>query len=128
MFARLGLLLVLCAMLLSGRAWDAHLAVHEQLSSATAVHTHHSDHVHAVDPVASFEKAALGDAPADQRDPERGLTHSHGSMAGHGFALLSADHTEFAGLPSAKELHFPPRASLAAISRPNSLLRPPRTA
>jgi hypothetical protein len=127
-FARFGLLLVLCAMLLSGRAWDAHLAVHEELPSVTASHTHHSGHVHAVDPAAGFEKAARGDAPADQRDPERGLTHSHGSMAGHGFALLSADHAEFAGLPSAKELHFPPPASLAAVSRANSLLRPPRTA
>jgi hypothetical protein len=128
MFTRLGLLLLLCAMLVPGKAWDAHMVVHEPLPSATAIHSHHADHVHAVDPPASIEKAALGDAPAEQRDPDTGLTHSHGSMAGHGFALLSADHAEFAGLPSAKELHFPPPASLPAVSRPNSLLRPPRAA
>ena len=114
----LTLILLVSALVVPRAAWGAHLSGHENLSSVGAVHSHHDDHAH--EHSATDEGAAeLDDAPSD-------LTHDHKPAFAVGGdiplpeispvnAVIGAPSTE--GLA---ELH------LRVLSRPDSLLRPPR--
>jgi len=66
-FRILALVLLVSALVVPRAAWGAHLSGHDDLSSVTAVHSHHDDHAH--------EYAAQGE-DADEQDDEPGdLTH-----------------------------------------------------
>lgn len=116
-------LFVLCAALVVPRtAWGAHLSGHEGLSASNSAHSHHDDHLH--------EHAVGGEAQGDLADPEDsrdGLTHDHQSASGVMAAATLPDALSFpiAALGTADLTSAERRA--APLSRPESLLRPPRT-
>jgi hypothetical protein len=85
------------------------------------------NHLHDVD-LSDSTELVLRDAPGGEEDRERGVTHSHGSTAAHGSALMVAGYADLAAAPSAKELRFPKPLAREAVFRADSLLRPPRAA
>ena len=124
MFARFALLLLVCALVVPNAAWGAHLAGHEQMASTSAVHTHHSDHAHEhADGQTTADEHGTGDTGSDE-----GLTHDHGASLALATAMLAPDEAQLASWFAAVGLRFDLAFAATALSRPESLLRPPRAA
>lgn len=118
------LLLLACALIVPRAAWSSHLSGHEELSSATTVHTHHGDHAH------EHGDADNGESELTE-DPANGagdLTHEHGPSFALGSAVVLPDVASVSVWPRSVE----PRGELdlggGPLQSPDSLLRPPRTA
>lgn len=124
MFARFALLLLVCALVVPNAAWGGHLAGHDQISSASSVHTHHADHAHEQ----TSERATQDDNGFGTPAPEKGLTHDHTPSLSLATALLVPDDTQPAFPFVSSELRFARSFAADALSRPESLLRPPRAA
>jgi len=124
MLARFALVLLVCALVVPNAAWGAHLAGHEQLASTSAVHTHHGDHAHEhADAHATADGHGTGDTGSDE-----GLTHDHGASLALATAMLAPDDAQLASWFAAVDLRFDLAFAATALSRPESLLRPPRAA
>ena len=124
MFARFALLLLVCALVVPKAAWGAHLAGHEQMTSASAVHTHHADHAHEH----ADDSAAADEHGADGTSPDEGLTHDHSPSLSMATAMLTPDDPQLSSWFAPTDLRFARSFAAAALSRPESLLRPPRAA
>ena len=128
-------LILLCSLVVPRAAWGAHETGHEELSSASVVHTHHGSHIHEHSP-------AHADAHADARDfadvrenlaendggvsPE-GLTHEHGPSAPSTSALLPSG-IDLSTMKGADRQHIVANYGGVPLQHPESLLRPPRMA
>lgn len=124
MFRQILSLLIACALVVPTAAWGLHLVGHAQLASAESTHTHHSDHAHEADSQikASDEQGGEGSAPI------KGMTHDHGSSHSHVSAFLKPDESLTLSSLISDQLLFDRYSSADALSRPDTLLRPPRTA
>lgn len=118
MFARFALLLMVCALVVPKAAWGAHLAGHEQMASASAVHTHHADHAH----VHADEQSAADQQGTSDASPDKGLTHDHGPSLSLATAMLAPDDPQLSSWFAATDLRFDRSFAAAALSRPESLL------
>ena len=124
MFARFAFLLLVCALVVPKAAWGAHLAGHEQMASVSAVHTHHSDHAHEH----ADDSAAADEHGNDDTSPDEGLTHDHSPSLSLATAMLTPDDPQLSSWFAPTALRFNRSFAAAALSRPESLLRPPRAA
>lgn len=117
-------LILLCTLVVPRAAWSAHEAGHEELSSAIVVHTHHGDHVH------EREDADTGvdEAGEDAGDNAGGLTHEHSPSIALGAALILPDEIALSTIIPVRSSHDFARYGGVPLLRPESLLRPPRTA
>ena len=123
-FRQILFLLIACALVVPSAAWGAHLAGHAQLGSAEATHTHHSDHAHEAD----FETKAPDEQGSEGSAPIKGMTHDHGSSHSHSGAFLKPDESLTLSALISDKLLFDRDSSVHALSHPDTLLRPPRTA
>lgn len=125
MLRLLSLLLIVCALVGPRAAWGAHLAGHEELTSGTAVHTHHGDHAHEHAAPAPEHEAALDAEP----DEDGALTHDHGSADALVSAMLLPNvSANFPDVPTIAGVLFDRARNFGALKHPESLLRPPRLA
>lgn len=117
-FRILAFFMLVSALVVPRAAWGAHLSGHADLSSVNAVHSHHGDNAH--------EHEATGEDAGEQEDEPGDLTHDHApAFAVSGDIPLpeAAPINAMTGACFAEalsELH------LRMVSRPDSLLRPPR--
>jgi hypothetical protein len=120
---RLLFLALLCSLVLPRVAWSAHVAGHEVLATASAVHTHHGGHAHEH----AAESSAEYDPVSDAENESDGLTHEHEPAFALGTAVILPDAVS---LP-ARSISSEPEAVRESCGRnlkhPDSLLRPPRT-
>lgn len=122
MLARFAFLVLLCALVVPNAAWGAHVSGHERLSALASVHTHHDEHAHEQ----ADDTTADDQQDRDQEVPQKGLTHDHSpSHSLTGGMLVSAD-PESLPWQASGILHFDRSSVADALSRPGSLLRPPR--
>lgn len=124
MLARFAFLILICALVVPNAAWGAHLSGHERLSSDVSVHTHHADHAHEQISASVF----ADEQERDQSGPAKGLTHDHSPSLSLTTALLVPNDANLAPVPAAAAMHFDRTYAADALSRPESLLRPPRGA
>ena len=124
MIARFALLLLVCALVVPNAAWGAHLAGHEQMASASAVHTHQADHTHEH----ADDGTAVDEHVSDETGSDEGLTHDHSPSLSLATAMLAPDDVRLASWFAAVDLRFDLAFAATALSRPESLLRPPRAA
>lgn len=122
--SRLAFALLLLALVFPRVAWDAHLAGHEELSSAASAHTHHRDHTHEH----AGDVAQDGDVTPHDDDGDAGFTHDHGPFYSLAAALVLPDGYDTPTWLAPADLVYERTGALGALSRPDSLLRPPRMA
>jgi hypothetical protein len=121
---RLLFLALLCSLVVPRAAWDAHMAGHDELTVAGAVHTHHGDYAHEHE----VEDSAEPDGVLDGEDDTDGLTHEHSSAFALGSAVVLPDSVTLASLPQSAEPQVERGSAGRHFRHPESLLRPPRTA
>jgi hypothetical protein len=121
--SRLAFALLLIALVFPRTAWSAHLAGHDQLSSAASVHTHHHDHTHE-----HASDATQDDVTPNHSDADAGFTHDHGPSFSLAAALALPDGYDTPTSLAPADLVYERTGVLGALSHPDSLLRPPRTA
>jgi hypothetical protein len=119
---RLAFVLLVCAIVAPKTLWGAHLAGHAELSSESAVHTHHGDHVHEL----AGDKALPDDHGADGAGPGQGLAHDHGPCVSLTSAWLLPEDPELPASFVSTDLRFERSFAAKVVSRPDSFLRPPR--
>jgi hypothetical protein len=120
---RLALIVFIFALAVPRFAWATHEAGYDALSTIAAVHTHHAGHVDEHDGEPSAEHFA------DEGDgDDRSLTHDHRALHAVAAAMLPADAVMLTNWFASANMHFDISVAPAALSRPDSLLRPPRTA
>lgn len=117
-FRILALLMLVSALVVPRAAWGAHLSGHDDLSSINAVHSHHGDHAH--------EHTATGEDADEQGDEPGDLTHDHAPAFAVAGDIPLPDATLFGARIGACSLEGVTELNLRAVSRPDSLLRPPR--
>lgn len=122
--ARLLFLALLCSLIVPRAAWGAHLAGHEELSVAGAVHTHPGDHAHEHEVEASAEH----DGALDSEDGNDGLTHEHSPAFALGSAVVLPDSVSLTSCSLGAEAQVERESVGRHLRHPDSLLRPPRTA
>ena len=94
------------------------------MASTSAVHTHHGDHAHEhADGRTTADEHGTGDTGSD-----KGLTHDHGASLALATAMLAPDDAQLESWFAAVDLRFDLAFAATALSRPESLLRPPRAA
>ena len=114
MFRILALVLLVSALVVPRAAWGAHMSGHEDLSSAGAVHSHHHEH-------------SAGDAEPDEQDDAPGdLTHDHKPAFAIGGDIPLPEISPVDTVIAARSVEGLNELHLAVLSRPDSLLRPPR--
>ena len=118
------LLLLACALIVPRAAWSAHLSGHEELSSASVVHTHHGDHAHEH----GEANTAKGEAPGEPATDTRDLTHEHSPSFALGSAVVLPDVASLSVCLRSVDLHGELDPGGGPLQSPDSLLRPPRTA
>lgn len=131
MFTRFAFMLLLCALVVPKVAWGAHLGGHEQLATAGAVHTHHAQHVHEDDGNATADagpEAGVVSDKASSSGGEKGLTHDHGPSLTLTAGVLLPQAPELSAWRVADRPIMGRSLPVDALSRPDSLLRPPRAA
>lgn len=117
-FRILALVLLVSALVVPRAAWGAHLSGHEDLGSAGAVHSHHDDHAH---------EHSAGDAePDEQNDAPDDLTHDHKPAFAIGGDIPLPEISPVDTVIAARSVEGLNELHLAVLSRPDSLLRPPR--
>lgn len=118
MFRILTLVLLVSALIVPRAAWGAHLSGHEDLSSVSAVHSHHDDHAH--------EHSATGGDAAAQDDAPGDLTHDHKPAFAVGGDIPLPEISPVKAVIVARSAEGLTELHLTVLSRPDSLLRPPR--
>ncbi|WP_416831442.1 MAG: hypothetical protein ACMUJI_15195 [Erythrobacter sp.] len=94
------------------------------MASASVAHTHHADHAHEhADDSAAADEHSTGDT-----SPNEGLTHDHSPSLSLATAMLTPDDPQLSSWFAPADLRFDRSFAAAALSRPESLLRPPRAA
>ncbi|KEO86026.1 hypothetical protein EH30_09255 [Erythrobacter sp. JL475] len=124
MFARFALLILVCALVVPKTAWGAHLAGHEQMASASAVHMHHADHAYED----ATDEAPVAGEGSDGTSPDQNMVHDHGPSSSLNAALAQTGDIGIGAWVSATNLTFDRDYAANAHSHPESLLRPPRNA
>jgi hypothetical protein len=117
-FRFLTLVLLVSALVVPRAAWGAHLSGHEDLSSVGAVHSHHEDHAH--------EHSASGEDAAEQDDAPGDLTHDHKPAFAVGGDIPLPEISPVSAVIGARSAEGLTELYLRVLSRPDSLLRPPR--
>jgi hypothetical protein len=117
-FRILTLVLLASALFVPRAAWGAHLSGHDDLSSVGVVHSHHNDHAHA--------HAASGDDAAEQDDVPGDLTHDHKPAFAVGGDIPLPEISPVNAAIGARSAEGQTELHLKVLSRPDSLLRPPR--
>lgn len=117
-FRILALVLLVSALVVPSTAWGAHLSGHDDLSSVGAVHSHHDDHAH--------EHSATGEDGAKQDDAPDDLTHDHNPAFAVGGDIPLPEVSSVNAVIGARSADDPAELHLRVLSRPDSLLRPPR--
>jgi hypothetical protein len=120
---RLLFLALLCSLVVPRVAWSAHVAGHEVLTTAGAVHTHHGDHTHEHDAESSTEH----DPVSDTENESDGLTHEHEPAFALGSAVIIPDAVSLTVWPASSEVQVSRESVGRNRKHPDSLLRPPRT-
>jgi hypothetical protein len=128
MFSRLALLLLVCALVVPKVAWGAHLAGHEQMAANASVHTHHGNHAHEHAAEEADDQTSADEQATKGVGPDQGLTHDHSPSLSLAAATLSSDYLRLSSWFARAELRFDRSFESDALSRPESLLRPPRAA
>ena len=83
-----------------------------------------ADHAHEhADDMAEADEHGASDTGSDE-----GLTHDHGPSLSLATAMLTPDDPQLSSWFAATDLRFDRSFAAAALSRPESLLRPPRAA
>ena len=118
MFRIFALVLLVSALVVPRAAWGAHLSGHEALSSVGAVHSHHDDHAH--------EHSASGEEAAAQNDAPGDLTHDHKPAFAVGGDIPLPEISPVDVVIGARSAEGLTELHLRLLSRPDSLLRPPR--
>ena len=117
-FRILTLVLLVSALIVPRAAWGAHLSGHEDLSSIGAVHSHHHDHAH--------EQSASGEGAVEQDDAPGDLTHDHKPAFAVGGDIPLPEMSAVDAVIGAASAKGLTQLHLRVLSRPDSLLRPPR--
>ena len=117
-FRILALVLLVSALVVPRAAWGAHLSGHEDLSSLGAVHSHHDDHAH--------EHSATDEDPTEQDDAPGDLTHDHKPAFAVGGDIPLPEISPVGAVFGARSAEGLTELHLTVLSRPDSLLRPPR--
>ena len=118
MFRILALVLLVSALVVPRAAWDAHLSGHKDLSSAGAVHSHHDDRAH--------EHSAVGEDSTEQDDAPGDLTHDHKPAFAVGGDIPLPEISPVSAVIGARSTEGLTELHVRVLSRPDSLLRPPR--
>lgn len=117
-FRIFALVLLVSALVVPRAAWGAHLSGHEDLSSAGAVHSHHDNHAH---------EHSAGDAERDEQNDAPGdLMHDHKPAFAIGGDIPLPEISPVDTVLAARSVEGLNELHLAVLSRPDSLLRPPR--
>lgn len=117
-FRILTLVLLVSALIVPRAAWSAHLSGHEDLSSVGAVHSHHDDHAH--------EHSASGDDTVEHDNAPGDLTHDHKPAFAVGGDIPLPEISPVNAATGARSAEGLTELHLKVLSRPDSLLRPPR--
>lgn len=117
-FRILALVLLASALVVPRAAWGAHLSGHEELSSAGAVHSHHDDRAH--------EHSAAGEDGTEQDNAPDDLTHDHKPAFAVGGDMPLPEISPVSAVIGARSPEGLTELHLRVLSRPDSLLRPPR--
>lgn len=117
-FRIFALVLLVSALVVPRAAWGAHLSGHEDLSSAGAVHSHQDDHAH--------EHSASGKDAAEQDDAPSDLTHDYKPAFAVGGDIPLPEISPVSAVIGARSAEGLTELHLRVLSRPDSLLRPPR--
>lgn len=114
----LALVLLVSALVVPRAAWGAHLSGHEDLSSAGAVHSHDDDRAH--------EHSAVGEDSTEQDDAPGDLTHDHKPAFAVGGDIPLPEISPVSAVIGARSIEGLTELYVRVLSRPDSLLRPPR--
>lgn len=117
-FRIFALVLLVSALIVPRAAWGAHLSGHEDLSSIGAVHSHHDDHAH--------EHSAADEDAAEQDDAPGDLTHDHKPAFAVGGDIPLPEVSPINAVIGVRSAEGLTELHLRVLSRPDSLLRPPR--
>ncbi len=117
-FRILAFVLLVTALVVPRAAWGAHLSGHDDLSSVGAVHSHHGDRAH--------EHSATGVDADDQNDESEGLTHDHKPAFSVAGDIPLPEVSPVNAVVGARSTEGVTELYLKVLSRPDSLLRPPR--
>lgn len=117
-FRILALVLLVSALVVPRAAWGAHLSGHDDLSSAGAVHSHHGDHSH--------EDEAIDSDAGEHDDGPVDLTHDHRSALAIAGDIPLPEAAPVGAATATQSTEGITELHLRVLSRPDSLLRPPR--
>ena len=117
-FRILTLVLLVSALVVPRAAWGAHLSGHDVLSSIGAVHSHHADHAH--------EHSATDEDAAEQDDAPGDLTHDHKPAFAVAGDIPLPEISPVSATIASRSAEGLTELHLRVLSRPDSLLRPPR--
>jgi hypothetical protein len=123
-FRRILSLLIACALVVPSVAWGAHLSGHAQLATPEATHTHHYDDEHE----GALQVTVTDEQGSDDSTPLKGMTHDHGPSHSHASAFVAPDESLTISSLVSDQLLFDRYASVHALARGDTLLRPPRIA
>jgi hypothetical protein len=121
-------LILLCTLIVPRASWSEHAAGHEELSSANVVHTHHGSHVHEHENEHEDADLVANEADGDPSEDQDGLTHEHSPSIALGSALMLPAEIELMAVDLVRSRHLVAKYGGVPLPRPESLLRPPRTA
>jgi len=124
MYRILALVLLVSALVAPRAVWGAHLSGHDDLSAAGAVHSHHGDHTHEPD----GDKLSVDESSEIVSGEEDGLTHDHQPTFAIAGAMVLPEEAVLPALAVADASNVAFERLGASLSRPESLLRPPRVA
>jgi len=124
MFRILALVLLVSALVAPRAVWGAHLSGHDDLSAAGAAHSHHGEHTHEHDGD-TLSVDELSETAGGEQD---GLTHDHTPSFAIGGAIVLPDEAVLPTLAVTAASNVAVERLGASLSRPESLLRPPRFA